>query len=409
MLKVVGTEAGQDEKDGRSLLDEIAREGARRMIVAALEAEVVPVVKRDELRMPLLITGLLFGSLAFAGRPALSPSWAAPAADPDSTRMLAPPPAEGPVVVRASFALRDVNDIDDSKETFQFSGILRLTWLDPRQAFDPTEAGVTEKFYQASFSSTRAPRLVSASHARERIRLVREERRAPACSSRRHANPVRVGARDRGDRSRAASNALRCADAPGGLRGLRHGLVGGLPEVERATESRPHPTFVPQRHLVRTAMRTGDGSPPSWGDDGVSRSSCSASTSNASPLFMLRLVVLPLALIVALSWTVFWMDRSSLGDRISVSFVGILTAVAYQLVVADLMPDVSYVTLIHAFLNVSFAIMCASVVINLIVGAYDKAGRSDIGDIIDRRCRWAFPLVYAVLLVLSGIASRLLP
>jgi hypothetical protein len=36
MLKVVGTETAQDEGDGRSLLDEIAREGARRMLVAAL-------------------------------------------------------------------------------------------------------------------------------------------------------------------------------------------------------------------------------------------------------------------------------------------------------------------------------------------------------------------------------------
>jgi putative transposase len=40
MLKVVGTEAAQDEGDGRSLLDEIARDGARRMLVAALETEV---------------------------------------------------------------------------------------------------------------------------------------------------------------------------------------------------------------------------------------------------------------------------------------------------------------------------------------------------------------------------------
>ena len=40
MLKVLGTQAAADETDGRSLLDEIAREGARRMLAAALEAEV---------------------------------------------------------------------------------------------------------------------------------------------------------------------------------------------------------------------------------------------------------------------------------------------------------------------------------------------------------------------------------
>src|SRR5262249_54422646 len=40
MLRVVGDEAVKDGEGGRSLLDEIAREGARRMLLAALEAEV---------------------------------------------------------------------------------------------------------------------------------------------------------------------------------------------------------------------------------------------------------------------------------------------------------------------------------------------------------------------------------
>jgi transposase-like protein len=50
MLRVVGDEAVEDGVDGRFLLDEIAREGARRMLVAALEAEVAAYVEahRDE-------------------------------------------------------------------------------------------------------------------------------------------------------------------------------------------------------------------------------------------------------------------------------------------------------------------------------------------------------------------------
>jgi len=40
MLTVAGREMGDDEVDGRPVLDEIAREGARRMLVAALETEV---------------------------------------------------------------------------------------------------------------------------------------------------------------------------------------------------------------------------------------------------------------------------------------------------------------------------------------------------------------------------------
>jgi hypothetical protein len=35
------------------------------------------------------------------------------------------------------------------------------------------------------------------------------------------------------------------------------------------------------------------------------------------------------------------MDRSSPGDRLSVSFIGILTAVAYQMVVSEILLDPS--------------------------------------------------------------------
>jgi len=50
MLRVVGDEAVEDGVDGRSLLDEIAHEGARRMLVAALETEVAAYLEahRDE-------------------------------------------------------------------------------------------------------------------------------------------------------------------------------------------------------------------------------------------------------------------------------------------------------------------------------------------------------------------------
>jgi hypothetical protein len=116
-------------------------------------------------------------------------------------------------------------------------------------------------------------------------------------------------------------------------------------------------------------------------------------------------VGLPLALIVVLSWSVFWMERSSLGDRISVSFVGILTAVAYQIVVGDLLPHVSYITLMHGFLNFSFFIMCATIVINLVVGACDRHGNVALGDLIDHRCRWIFPVTYLGLLLAAGVIA----
>ena len=88
------------------------------------------------------------------------------------------------------------------------------------------------------------------------------------------------------------------------------------------------------------------------------------------------------------------MDRSSLGDRINLSFIGILTAVAYQMVVSENLPQISYITLIHGFINISFFFMCGTAMINLIVGWLDKRGDFKRGDLIDYRCRRIVPIAY---------------
>ncbi len=361
--------------------------------------------------MRMLVTAVLIASIAIDGFLAPSPSRAAPAADPDPARMLAPPAGEKPVVVRASFALRDVDDIDDRAETFQFSGILRLTWVDPRQAFDPIEAGVSEKFYQGEFQFNEVspgwyPQVVLANESGLFEKTAVLLRVRPDGTQTLYESVQAIAETDL-DLRRIPFDA-QTLHAMFEVFGMDVSEVRLQVEPDDREAIMPD-ILVPQWRMLGATARAGDRTAPELGPGRrVSQFVLSVDVAR-QPLFMFRLVVLPLALIVALSWVVFWMDRSSLGDRISVSFVGILTAVAYQLVVADLMPEVSEFTLIHAFLNVSFLLMCASVVINLIVGAHDQAGRTEVGDRIDARCRWVFPLAYAVLLVLAGVASRLLP
>jgi hypothetical protein len=69
-------------------------------------------------------------------------------------------------------------------------------------------------------------------------------------------------------------------------------------------------------------------------------------------------------------------------------------------VISQILPRISYFTLMNGFLNLSFLIMCGTVVINLVVGAFDQKGKSEVGDRIDRRCRWIFPLTYVGLMLL---------
>lgn len=72
---------------------------------------------------------------------------------------------------------------------------------------------------------------------------------------------------------------------------------------------------------------------------------------------------------------------------------------------SEILPRISYLTLMHGIINLSFFTMCATIVINIVVSTLDQKGKSELGDRIDRRCRWLFPLIYfGLMLALIGAA-----
>jgi hypothetical protein len=165
---------------------------------------------------------------------------------------------------------------------------------------------------------------------------------------------------------------------------------------------------IPQWTITGSSTSIRDRSASYAGRRGVSSAFVVSVDVERDSFYVRRLVTFPLAVIVLLSFSVFWMDRSSIGDRISVSFIGILTGVSYQLVMGNVLPRISYITLMHAFLILSFLTMSATVVINLVVSELDKRGKHELGDRTDHRCRWIFPLVYlGLILALFGAASVL--
>lgn len=321
--------------------------------------------------------------------------------------VFAPPNGAGPVVVRAGLVIHDINEIYDGAETFEFSGVLTLTWRDPRQAFDPAAAGAQEKFYTGNFQFNEIspgwyPQIV----------LVNE-------SGLYQKNGVLLRVQPDGTSTlietlnAAAETDLDLRRFPFDHQRLElvfEVLGFDRTEVVLEVESGAAAILaedlnVPQWTVLGIEASIRERSESYAGPRGVSSTFAVNVDVARRPFFVIRLVVLPLVVIVLLSFVVFWMDRASVGDRISVSFIGILSGVAYLFLINDIIPHIAYFTLIHGFLNLSFLTMCAAVVIDLKVGALEKLGRHDIGDRIDRRCQWIFPLVYfGLLLVMTGAA-----
>ncbi len=328
---------------------------------------------------------------------------AKPAQLPDDHHADLSIPGQHPIEVAASFYLQDINEVNEESETFQFTGVLKLEWQDPRQQFDPDKIGVNEKLYQGNFqfdelASMWFPQVILANASEPFLRSAVVLRISPDGTCR-LLQWISATAESQLElrSSPFDTQHLRAVFEVFGFDANRVQLVAG-PKPKRE-----HAIRVPQWLVrdIKYSARTIDSLFPANGED--SSSLIVEIDLQRRWFFLARVVLMPLAIIVVLSWSVFWMDRSSLGDRMSVSFVGILTAVSYQLLLGDYAPRIASVTFMHAFINISFWLTCATVLINLWVSGVDRKGNEQLGDTIDRRCRLVFPLVYLSLCAASAL------
>lgn len=113
-----------------------------------------------------------------------------------------------------------------------------------------------------------------------------------------------------------------------------------------------------------------------------------------NPGYYVTKVLIPLSLIVAISWSVFWMDCWDLGDRMAISFTGILTAVAYQFIISDKLPSHVSDTFLDNFILLAFFNLVFTVVINILVHRGHSNGYCNEAIFIDKVCRILFPVMF---------------
>ncbi len=312
-----------------------------------------------------------------------------------------------PTVVKLDFDLEGINFVSSIDETFEFTGVLTLTWKDPRVAFDPKELGVSEILYQGDYQFNEV-----ATGWYPQVVLVNE-----------------AGAFQK--------NGVQLRVLPDGTSILKEKLTA-VAELDFDMHAFPFDSH----HLDAVFMILGHESDeidlqveevgkdrlnaitvPEWSLENFSLLAIKTPGTAASPgkqtavfrieatrqsFFMRRLILFPMVIIALLSFSIFWMEKSSLSDRNSVSFVGILTAVAYQQIVVGVMPPASYVTYMHGALIISFLLMSATVPVNFLVAELDKRGKQDLGDRVDRTGRWLFPLLYFSGLLFAFVFTRVI-
>jgi hypothetical protein len=326
-----------------------------------------------------------------------------------------PNPPARPTRVRCGLMILDVVGINDVEETFEAEVALVASWKDPRLAFDPEAEGTDQKIFQGDFQFAEIftgwwPQLLIINQVGSG-----------------DTNAIKVEINPDGQvtlleqRNVLLETPMSLYDYPFDTQRLRAVMVPfGNTSDEVILE-------VDERYIqaANDYVRREQGVNVAGWDlrEIVMKADETELNLTGTPTTFSRVVttimlkrqngqiiwniLFPLLVLVSMVWSIFWLDCDSLSDRLNISFIGVLTIVAYQFVVIDHMPRMSYLTFTDTLLLGSFLITTATIVQSLFLGSLIRHGQRERADRIDWHCRWIFPLCYILMIAGQYTASIL--
>lgn len=106
--------------------------------------------------------------------------------------------------------------------------------------------------------------------------------------------------------------------------------------------------------------------------------------------YLLKLVM-PLLLIVMMSWIVFFIDPKEMGTQVSVSVTSMLTLIAYRFMVGSSLPTISYLTRMDLFILCATLLVFTTLIEAVVTGTMARNDRLEGARRIDRVARFVFP------------------
>lgn len=110
-------------------------------------------------------------------------------------------------------------------------------------------------------------------------------------------------------------------------------------------------------------------------------------------------VVLPLTVVVVMSWAGYWVQRNQVGVRIGVATSSILTLIAHRFVLASLLPRLPYMTRLDYF-TVGSTLLVFMALLGVVSTAYLASINRDLmAKKLDMWARWMLPGAFVLLLL----------
>ncbi|GAA4848479.1 hypothetical protein [Algivirga pacifica] len=104
-------------------------------------------------------------------------------------------------------------------------------------------------------------------------------------------------------------------------------------------------------------------------------------------------VILPLMIIVMMSWIAFWLPVSELGTRVGIAITSMLTVMAYRFMIHNDLPTISYLTRMDVLVMESTVIVFFTLVEDLIANLVGRRKGEEKGKKVDSVAKWLFPVL----------------
>ena len=113
-------------------------------------------------------------------------------------------------------------------------------------------------------------------------------------------------------------------------------------------------------------------------------------------------IILPIIFILAISWSVFWVRGSQLEAKVNITIVCLLSLIAYNFIIDEDLPKLSYLTFLDAFILLSYFYTGIATILCVYSFVSKLKSGADISK-VDLKARWMGPLSYFVILIITLI------
>ncbi len=300
------------------------------------------------------------------------------------------PPSDGPFPVTVLVYMLDIDEIDSSQQTFTANVFLKYEWNDPRLAHegDGPVIKATDEIWHPHLQILNQQKLWKTFD--EHFEVFPD-------------GHVRYRQRVWGD----FSQPMDLRDYPADDQVLTVQLVstGHTPDQVELVASTEAVHAISDSLSVTDFDITGSEvvvEPYSPMDSGRGVASIRSSFfANRKVGYFIVKVIIPLILIVMMSWAVFWIDPVEGGTQIGVATTTMLTLIAFRFAIDTSLPKISYLTRLDTFVMASTVLVFLSLFEVVITSRLAKTGRHERAMRLDQWSRLIFPGAFVALTVLA--------